>query len=153
MEIEELFGLPAHPLVVHAAVVLLALSRDHDAGVRRGATAPGGTTRRWRSAWRWSRPWPWVWPRDPVRSWRRKVDETELVEEHTEHGEQVLPWAIAVTVAAAGVAAIPMLERRRPTLRGRTVTAVVVAVSLISWCRRDLDGHRSGSQRCQGDLG
>ena len=30
-----------------------------------------------------------------------EVRETDLVEEHTEHGEEVLPWAIEETVAAA----------------------------------------------------
>ncbi|MGQ0431163.1 MAG: DUF2231 domain-containing protein [Microthrixaceae bacterium] len=61
-----------------------------------------------------------------------KVDETELVEEHAEQGERVLPWAIAVTVAAMAVTAVPVLVRRRPTMPARAVTAAVVAVSLVA---------------------
>ena len=131
MELNELWGIPAHPLVVHAAVVLLPL-----AAVATLVCAAVPRARR---------------PYAPValglallatlavglaqgsgEELEERVDETELVEEHTEHGEQVLPWAIAVTVAAAGVTAIPLLERRRPGSSGRTVTAVVVVVSLVA---------------------
>jgi predicted secreted protein len=48
-----------------------------------------------------------------------QVDDTELVDEHTEQGERVLPWAIAVTVVAADVTAIPVLARRRPSVAAR----------------------------------
>lgn len=131
MEIEELFGLPAHPLVVHAAVVLLPLAAV--------ATVVCAAVPRARRAYA------------PValglalvatvavglaqgsgEGLEEKVDETELVEEHTEQGESVLPWAIAVTVAAAAVTAAPALERRRPTLSGRTVTAVLVSLALVA---------------------
>jgi hypothetical protein len=131
VEVEELFGLPAHPLVVHAAVVLLPLAaittivcaavpraRRHYALVALGlavvATVAVGLAQ------------------GSGEALEEHVDETELVEEHTEQGERVLPWAIAVTVAAGAVAAIPLLMRRRPNLSGRTVTAVVVAVSLVA---------------------
>ena len=155
MEIEELFGLPAHPLVVHAAVVLLPLAaiatvvcaavpraRRHYAPVALGLALVATLAV--------------ALAQGSGEELEEKVDETELVEEHTEHGEQVLPWAIAVTVAAAGVAAIPMLERRRPTLRGRTVTAVVVAVSLIAgagaiWTVIEV-GH-SGAKATWDDVG
>jgi hypothetical protein len=85
-----------------------------------------------------------------------QVDETELVEEHTEQGERVLPWAIAVAVVAAAVAAIPVLARRRPSLPVRTVTAAVVAVSLVAgvgatWTVIDV-GH-SGAKATWNDVG
>jgi hypothetical protein len=131
VEIEELFGLPAHPLVVHAAVVLLPLAaiativcaaipraRRHYApialGVALAATIAVGLAQ------------------GSGEELEHKVDETRLVEEHTEQGQQVLPWAIAVTVAAAAVTAVPFIERRRPGLPGRTVTAVVLVVSLVA---------------------
>jgi hypothetical protein len=131
MEIEELFGLPAHPLVVHAAVVLLPL-----AAVATLACAAIPRARR-------------VYA--PIalglalvamiavglaqgsgEALEEQVDETELVEEHTEQGERVLPWAIGVTVAAMAVTAAPAIGQRRPRLSARTVTAVVVASSLVA---------------------
>ena len=129
MEIEELFGLPAHPLVVHAAVVLLPLAavvtllaaavprlRRHYAPaallLALAATAAVGVAQ------------------GSGESLEERVDETELVEEHTEQGETVLPWAIGVTVAAAAVTAAPFAARRWPDRSARTVTAVLVVVSL-----------------------
>jgi hypothetical protein len=155
MEIEQLFGLPAHPLVVHAAVVLLPLAavatlvcaavpraRRAYAPVALGlalvATVAVGLAQ------------------GSGEELEDEVDETELVEEHTEQGERVLPWAIAVTVAAAAVTAVPALARRRPTLPGRTVTAVVVALSLVAgagatWTVVEV-GH-SGAKATWDDVG
>ena len=155
VEIEELFGLPAHPLVVHAAVVLLPLAavttlvcalvaraRRHYAPLALGlalvATLAVGLAQ------------------GSGEALEERVDETELVEEHTEHGERVLPWAIAVTVAAAAEAAIPVLARSRPSLPPRTVTAAVVAVSLVAgvgatWTVIDV-GH-SGAKATWNDVG
>ena len=130
MEINELFGLPAHPLVVHAAVVLLPLAavatlicaavpraRRHYAPVALGvalvATIAVGLAQ------------------GSGEELEEQVDETELVEEHTEQGERVLPWAIGVTVAAAAVTAAPMVARRRPTASPRALTAVLVTLSLV----------------------
>lgn len=155
MEIEELFGLPAHPLVVHAAVVLLPL-----AAITTLVCAAVPRARR---------------PYAPValglalaatlavglaqgsgEELEEKVDETELIEEHTEHGEQVLPWAIGVSVAAAAVTAIPLAERRRPSMPARTVTSVAVVVALIvgagaTWTVIDV-GH-SGAKATWDDVG
>lgn len=130
MEIDELFGLPAHPLVVHAAVVLLPLAA---VGTLMCAAVP-----------RLRRPYaPVVFvvallaavavglAQGSGESLEERVDETALVEEHTEEGETVLPWAIAVAVAAGVVAAAPVLMRRRPALPARPVTAALVAVSLV----------------------
>lgn len=154
MEIDELFGLPAHPLVVHAAVVLLPLAalatllcaalpraRRHYAPIALGvalvATIAVGLAQ------------------GSGEALEEKVDETGLVEEHTEKGEQVLPWAIAVTVAAA-VTALPLLERRRPTLPTRALTAAVVALSLVvgvgaTWSVVEV-GH-SGAKATWDDVG
>jgi len=154
MELESLFGLPAHPLVVHAAVALLPLaaiatiitaavprSRRHYAPVALGlalvATLAVGLAQ------------------GSGEALEERVDETELVEEHTEQGETVLPWAIALTVVAAGVTVAPMVTRRYPKLSPTTVTAVLVIAALITgigalWTVIDV-GH-SGAKATWDDL-
>jgi hypothetical protein len=155
VEVEELFGLPAHPLVVHAAVVLLPLAavatlvcaavpRARRAyapvalGLALAATLAVGLAQ------------------GSGEALEDQVDETELVEEHTERGERVLPWAGAVSVAAAAITAVPALARRRPALPARTVTAVLVAVSLVvgagaTWTVVDV-GH-SGAKATWDEVG
>src|SRR5689334_10742605 len=103
MELEELFGLPAHPIVVHAAVVLLPLAA---LGTLVCAAVP-----RWRRAYA-----PIalvlalvalgaVWlAQGSGEALEERVEETQLVEAHTEQGERVLPWAAGLAVAAAAVA-------------------------------------------------
>lgn len=128
---EELFGLPAHPLVVHAAVVLLPLAAV--------ATLVSAAVSRLR---------PYYAPvalavavaatiavglaQTSGEELEDQVDETELVEDHTEQGESVLPWAVAVTVVAAAVTAVPMLGRRLATRPARAVTAALVVVALVA---------------------
>lgn len=130
VEIDELFGLPAHPLVVHAAVVLIPLAAF--------ATIACAAVPRWRRSYA-----PLALAvalaataavgvsQGSGEALEERVEETELVEEHAGMGERVLPWAAVVTVVAAGIVALPTIERRRPTLSGRTVTAVVVAAAVI----------------------
>jgi len=154
MEISELFGLPAHPLVVHAAVVLLPLAAL--------ATLIAAVAPRVRHQWA------------PValamalaatlavglaqgsgEELEEQVDETRLVEEHTERGETVLPWAIALTVAAAAVTVVPLVVRRRQTLPAKTVTAALVVAALITgagatWTVADV-GH-SGAKATWDDV-
>ena len=155
VEVEELFGLPAHPLVVHAAVVLLPLAaivtlvcaavpraRRNYAFIALGLALVATIAV--------------VLAQGSGEKLEEQVDETELVEEHTEQGEQVLPWAIAVTVAAGAVAAIPVLMRHRPSLSGRTVTAGVVAMSFVAgagamWTVIEV-GH-SGAKATWDDVG
>jgi hypothetical protein len=154
MEIQQLFGLPAHPLVVHAAVVLLPLAaaatlicaavpraRRHYAPVALAvalmATIAVGLAQ------------------GSGEELEEQVDETELVEEHTEQGERVLPWAIGVTVAAAAVTAAPLVARRRPT-SPRALTAVLVTLSLVvgavaTWTVVEV-GH-SGAKATWDDVG
>ena len=155
MEIEELFGLPAHPLVVHAAVVLLPLAviktlacaavpraRRHYAPMALGLALVGT---------------PAVGlAQGTGEGLEEHVDETVLVAEHAEQGERVLPWAIALTLAAAAVTAIPVLARHRPALSARTVTAALVAVTLVAgagatWTVVEV-GH-SGAKATWNDIG
>jgi len=125
-----LFGVPAHPLIVHAAVVLLPLAAIATIvcaavprarrvyapvalGVALAATLAVG------------------FAQTSGQELEEKVDETRLVEEHTEKGDLVLPWAIAVTVAAAAVTALPYLERRNAAVGGRAATIAVTVVALV----------------------
>ena len=155
MEIDTLFGLPAHPLVVHAAVVLLpiaaialivvaAIPRARRVygpvvlGVALAATIAVGLAQQ------------------SGESLQGDVDKTELVEEHTEQGDTVLPWAIGVTVVSALVAAEPYTRKRLDSLSPRVVTAVLVGASLIvgvgaTWTVIEV-GH-SGATSVWSDVG
>ncbi len=150
MEIDTLFGLPAHPLVVHAAVVLLpiaaialvvvaAIPRSRRVygpivlGVAIAATIAVGLAQ------------------GSGESLEDSVQETELVEEHTEQGETVLPWAIGVTVVSALVAAEPYTRKRLDSLSPRLpriVTAVLVGCVVDRRRRCHLDRDRSRPLRC-----
>ena len=131
MEIEELFGLPAHPLVVHAAVVLLPLAAI--------ATVVCAAVPRWRRAYA---PLALVaavlalgavlFAQGSGEKLEHDVRKTALVREHTEQGERVLPWAIGVTVVAIAVTAAPSLARRRPSIDGKGATAALVALALVA---------------------
>ncbi|TFH19668.1 MAG: hypothetical protein E4H05_04085 [Acidimicrobiales bacterium] len=130
MEIDSLFGLPAHPLIVHAAVVLLpiaaialivvaAIPRSRKVyapivlGLALAATVAVGLAQQ------------------SGESLKGDVKKTELVEEHAEQGETVLPWAIAVTIMSALVAAEPYVRDRFSKPSPRVVTAVLVGASLV----------------------
>ena len=130
MDVNEIFGLPMHPLVVHAAVVLLPL-------------AAFGTlvVAAWPRARRHYAPLALVaailalgavgLAQQSGEALEESVTETALVRDHTSQGESVLPWAFVVTVAAAGAAAASMVADRAPRLRPRTITTVLVAAALI----------------------
>lgn len=131
MEIDTLFGLPAHPLVVHAAVVLLPLAaiglivvalvpkaRRHYApvvfGLALAATIAVGLAQQ------------------SGESLEGQVKRTELVAEHTRHAENVLPWAIALTIVSAAVAAEPYLRDRLGKVSPKVVAGVLISASVIT---------------------
>jgi len=109
MELESLFGLPAHPLLVHAAVVLVPLAAIGTIAI---AVWPAARRRV-----------GWVvvglgavafvfalLAQGSGESLEHKVDENELIEEHAELGE-AMPWfALPIALTAAGVM---VLDRRR----------------------------------------
>jgi hypothetical protein len=64
-------------------------------------------------------------------SLQEQVKKSELVEEHAEMGETVLPWAIAVTIMSAIVAAEPYARKRLGKVSPHVVTAILVGGSLI----------------------
>jgi len=129
MELDKLFGLPAHPLIVHAAVVLLpmaavglvvvaALPRARRAyaplvlAIALGAVVMVFLAQR------------------SGEAFEERVRENELVERHTELGETMLPRAIAPAVVAAGITALAWWRpaRARAGSGAITVAAVVLAV-------------------------
>ncbi|MFV0309567.1 MAG: DUF2231 domain-containing protein [Desertimonas sp.] len=129
MELESVFGLPAHPFLVHAAVVLMPIAVI--------ALIVVAAVPRWR---RWGAPvvlaatlisfGAILLARGSGEALEEGVDETELVEEHTEMGDQILPWTIGPVVLATGLV---VLDRRGGAVRtaSGTVTAVAVALSVV----------------------
>jgi hypothetical protein len=130
MEIDTLFGLPAHPLVVHAAVVLLPIAAI---GLIVVALVP--------KARRHYAPVVFVvallatiavgLAQQSGEALEDKVTETEQLEEHTEQGQTVLPWAIALTIVSAAVAAEPYLRDRMGKVPPKVVAGVLIGASLV----------------------
>ncbi len=131
MELNDLFGVPAHPLVVHAAVVLLPLAaiatvvvaaipraRRHYAPVVFGAalvaTVAVGLAQQ------------------SGESLAERVTANSLVRAHTEQGEIVLPWAIALTAIAGAVAVAGPARKRFTQLPANAVTAVLIVAALVT---------------------
>lgn len=111
MGIETLFGLPAHPLVVHAAVVLVPLSAIGaiaclHPGVRRrlgvvvAVLACIGAVAVWIAA-------------ETGEALEEEVDETELVEEHAELGDRMIVWAALLAVSTVGMVGFSEYQRRQ----------------------------------------
>jgi hypothetical protein len=140
MEIGRLFGLPAHPLLVHAVVVLVPLCA---LGVAVSAL--------WQAA-RWRLAWvvlgltvvsvalvPFASGSGEVLE--EMVKESGLVERHAELGDGYLPYAFALLVGAVGVAVLQWIEGGRAEPEGsyaprrrapRWLVIVVAVVALVT---------------------
>lgn len=138
MEIEELFGLPAHPLVVHAVVVLVPL-------------AAFGTVLA--VCWRGARG-ALLWATCALallaavltplatgsgEELEREVEETELVEDHAATGDRMIPLAAGLFAGSAALLGTEEYRKRRPRHddSGAARTApvppwVVAAVSVLA---------------------
>jgi uncharacterized membrane protein len=115
--VDELFGLPAHPLVVHAAVVLVPLAAigvliiafwpaaRARLGVAVVVIAALGTVFAYLAA-------------ESGEYLEEQVTETEQVEEHAELGDSGLASAAAVLLGAAAVTGFGLYERRRSAPSG-----------------------------------
>lgn len=131
MEINNIFGLPAHPLFVHAAVVLLPLA------------ALGTLLVAMRPSWRRHYAPPVMvlaivavgsvgLAQGAGEKLEDRVVETEAVEEHTDQGESVLPWAIGVALAATAVAALPIIEPRIPKVSPKNLTLGLILAAVLT---------------------
>ena len=112
MEINDLFGLPAHPLLVHLPVVLIPLATIGSIFV---AIKP-----EWRR--RYAIPVAALAAVGAVavflaaqsgESLEERVKENDLVEEHAEAGESAEPFVAVYGVLAVGLAAADLVDRRR----------------------------------------
>jgi hypothetical protein len=126
-------GLPLHPLVVHAAVVLVPL-----AALLLIATAASARVRRWAG---------WLTPAlatialilvplatSSGENLEGALGDSPLVETHADMGEQLLPWATAVAVLSF---ALTWWDRRSATAsagRGgsRGVAAVLAVLAVVA---------------------
>jgi hypothetical protein len=112
--VDELFGLPAHPLVVHAAVVLVPLAAigvvviafwpaaRARLGVAVVVIAAVGTLFAYLAV-------------ESGGYLEEQVKETEQVEEHAKLGDSGLASAVAVLLGAVAVTGFGLYERRRST--------------------------------------
>jgi hypothetical protein len=110
--VDELFGLPAHPLVVHAAVVLVPLAAigvlviafwpaaRAKLGVAVVVIAALGTLFAYLAV-------------ESGGYFEEQVEETEQVEEHAKLGDSGLASAVAVLLGAVAVTGFGVYERRR----------------------------------------
>lgn len=113
---DSLFGIPAHPLVVHAAVVFVPLAAigiiaiSVSAKVRRrlgvvvvglAVLAVGFVGLAQQSG----------------ESLQEQVQRTQLVKEHTRMGENVLPWALGMLAFSGGLVALDLWRRHGTDVR------------------------------------
>ncbi len=132
MEINQLFGLPAHPILVHAAVVLVPLAviglfliallpslrpkySILVAVVAFVATGSVGLAQ------------------GSGEALLESVKRTQLVVDHAQMGEDLLPWAFGVLLAAAFLALVEVMRRRDKPLNlpAKATSIVVVVFSLL----------------------
>ena len=105
MEINSLFGIPAHPLIVHAAVVLVPLVAI--------GTVITALWSRARGVFGWTVAVLSVGAFGAVglaqksgEALANHVEPTRLVREHVEMGEAILPWAFGIMAIACTVMAL-----------------------------------------------
>ncbi len=139
MEIQNIFGVPAHPLIVHGVVVLVPL-------VALGAIAV--------MVWPWARAHVgWLVAAGAVlnvilvplatgsgEALEEKVNETALVEVHTEMGEQLTAWVIVLAIGIVLSMLLGVLAARRssdtpaPVWAARWVGITLATVTIIASC-------------------
>ncbi|PFG73361.1 DUF2231 domain-containing protein [Tepidiforma thermophila] len=153
-------GLPAHPLVVHAAVVLVPL-----AAIAHLVTG-------WRPAWRRSFAIPvaligfagavFAWAarasgealEDRVKDAARAVGQRARFGDHPEQGDAAFFWAMLLGLALIGFAVLAWLERKRELPRWAPLAAwgAVVVIAAVATATMTVAGH-SGAQLVWKDVG
>ena len=111
METGKLLGLPAHPLIVHAVVVLVPLCA---LGVALCSLWPAARRRLALTVLVLSGSAAALVPfATESGEWlEERVGETALLERHAELGDAYLPYAVALVVGAASVAVLRWVEAR-----------------------------------------
>jgi hypothetical protein len=112
VEIDTVFGLPAHPLLVHGAVVLVPLAALGSIAV---AFVP---FLRRRLGWLVAAAAFGAMAMIPFvtgsgEAFEERVEETDLVERHTELGDGLLPWVIGLFASILLVMVLDHLATRR----------------------------------------
>lgn len=127
---DTIFGLPMHPLVVHATVVLVPLTAV--------LVAFAALSRRFRS-------WAGFLPFGasvlglilvPISTssgeeLEKRLPQSALIERHSELADGLLPWVIVLAVAAAALLFVHLRERSvaaAPLSRAILATVIVVAI-------------------------
>ena len=68
------------------------------------------------------------WAQSSGQELEENVDRNELVHEHTEKGDRVLPWAIAIDAVAIAVVA----SRKYDKLNGRNATIALTVLAALA---------------------
>jgi hypothetical protein len=132
LALDSLFGLPAHPFLVHIPVVLIPLGAL-------GALLMLSSKLRPMIGW-------WVCGIVVVagiatqlaissgQSLEEYVKETELVRDHTRIGENIRPWLLLMFLALVGLMLVDRAIRRRgePVARTDALQIARVALSVVS---------------------
>ena len=152
MEITKLFGLPAHPLLVHAPIVLIPLV---SVGAIALAVVPA-----WRSRFGWllvgGATAALVSVQLAISSGEGlepHVQRSAALHRHTEMADSLRPLALLLLVV---IVALVVLDRRRrsggiPTWLPMAVGLVVIAASAITTARLVQIGH-NGARASWGDV-
>ena len=128
---DEIFGLPAHPLIVHGAVVLLPL-----------AALATVIVAVWPKARRHYAPLALFFAIAATISvilaggsgeaLEERVDKSELLRDHTDAAEAVLPWSIALTAIAGAVVIVEPARRRLPKVSAKQATVALSVAAVIT---------------------
>lgn len=154
------FGLPGHPLLVHAAVVLVPL-----AAIAHVATG-------WRASWRRALALPvallgiggaaFAWAakasgeplEDAVKRAAQAAGQRVRFGDHPEQGDAAFFWALLLGLGVAAFAVLAYVERRRALPRWAPLAAWagVAVVAVVATATMTIAGH-SGAQLVWKDVG
>lgn len=129
--LDTIFGLPVHPLILHATVVIVPLAA---LSVSLAALWP-----RFRA---WAGWLPLLLSIIGVvlvplttgsgEALEERIAETALVEKHTEMGEGLLPWVIVLAVGALGLAYVRLRQGRDPGTANSLPRMLVLAAAAVA---------------------
>lgn len=160
LEITTVAGLPAHPLLVHAAVVLVPL-----AAIVHAATG-------WKAAWRRAYALPagllaiagavfallakssGEGLEGPVKRAAQAAGQRARFGDHPEQGDAAFFWAMLLGLGMAAFAVLACIERRRELPRWAPLAAwgVVLVIAAVATVTMTVAGH-SGAQLVWKDVG